>query len=146
MIEFVLNSPEAIKRCLDVISKIQAKVPIMVVTIKRFAPKRTGQQNKYMWSHILECFSTQGIMNGRRYQQDSWHDHLKMLFMPESYDEELTLPEYKKWEERIDGSLKLVASTTKLTKKGAEMYFNKCYAFGTELGIFFDVKTKYEDY
>lgn len=114
------------------------KEPVMSVSIKPYRKKRSNGQNRLQWVSLVADYSMQVEIEGRKFLPDIWHEQLKKQFLPEKFDEELTLPGYKKWEEMPDGTLKMVGSTTKLTKLGMETYLNECYAYGAgELGIRF---------
>jgi hypothetical protein len=114
--------------------------PPMQITIEPFKAKRTGGQNRYLWAALINDFVEQGFVNGRLYRADVWHYLLKKEILPEVPNEEETLPGYQKWTEMPDGSLILTGSTTKLTTKGFSNYVERCYAYGSELGIRFSVK------
>ena len=110
----------------------------MVVIIQRYTKKRTNGQNKYQWKAILGDISRQVRIDGKGFTPKIWHEHLKGLFLPDEASEELTLPDYVKWQEMPDGTLKMVGSTTKLTTKGMSIYFEEIYAYAvTELNVRF---------
>jgi len=110
----------------------------MVVEIKKYVKKRTNQQNSLAWAGMLNDFSMQVIIDGRKFLPETWHEQLKRNFLPESYDDELTLKGYQKWDLLPDDSMKLVGSTTKLTTKGFSQYMEACYAYGaSEFGVRF---------
>jgi hypothetical protein len=126
---------------IDEIKKQISSIPYdgsMVVDIKKYVKKRTNPQNSLAWAGMLNDFSQQVEIDGRKFLPESWHEVLKKNFLPEKFDQELTLPGYKKWEELPDGSMKLVGSTTKLTTKGFSEYMEACYAYGSqEFGVRF---------
>jgi hypothetical protein len=110
----------------------------MEVVIQKHVKKRTDGQNRYQWKAILGDISRQVRIDGKGYTPKIWHEHLKGLFLPDVPSEEITLPDYVKWEEMPDGTLKMVGSTTKLTTKGMSIYFEKLYAYAvTELDVRF---------
>jgi hypothetical protein len=112
-----------------------------VVTVAPETKQRSLPQNKLQWAELLGEVSRQAWVNGRLFGEDVWHEVLKEKFMPDSEQEGITLPGYVKWKEKPDGSLKCVASTTKLTKLGMTQYLNECYAYAAqELGVRFFVK------
>lgn len=114
--------------------------PAHVVKLARYSKKRTKEQNGHQWAGMLGDFSKQGILNGRRFDEDAWHYYLKREFLPDYPEEGITLKGYKKWTESPDGELVLVGSTTKLTTKGFAEYIERCHAYGAgELGIRFTV-------
>jgi hypothetical protein len=110
----------------------------MEVVIQKHVKKRTSGQNRYQWKAILGDISRQVRIDGKGYTPKIWHEHLKGMFLPDVPSEELTLPDYVKWEEMPDGTLKMVGSTTKLTTKGMSIYFEQLYAYAvTELDVRF---------
>jgi hypothetical protein len=110
----------------------------MEVVIQKHVKKRTSGQNRYQWKAILGDISRQVRIDGKGYTPKIWHEHLKGLFLPDVPSDELTLPDYVKWEEMPDGTLKMVGSTTKLTTKGMSIYFEQLYAYAvTELDVRF---------
>jgi hypothetical protein len=110
----------------------------MEVVIQKHVKKRTSGQNRYQWKAILGDISRQVRIDGKGYTPKIWHEHLKGLFLPDVPSEELTLPDYVKWEEMPDGTLKMVGSTTKLTTKGMSIYFERLFAYAvTELDVRF---------
>jgi hypothetical protein len=112
-----------------------------VVTVAPETKQRTLPQNKLQWAELLGEVARQAWVNGRLFDEDCWHDLFKRQFMPDSEQEGITLPGYVKWKELPDGTLKCVASTTKLTKLGMTNYLNECYAYAAqELGVRFYVK------
>lgn len=116
--------------------------PVMQVEIKRFVKKRNNGQNSFQWVGMLADFSEQGVFDGRTFGVKVWHDYLKEKFLPESYEEGITLKGYVKWQEMPDGSLRCIGSTTKLTTKGFSEYMERCYSYGSqELEIRFTAST-----
>jgi len=99
---------------------------------------RTKQQNAYNWAGMLGDYARQGIINGRKFDEDTWHEYLKKKFLPDHFIEGITLKGYRKWVELPDGTLQMKGSTTKLSVRGFSEYLNECFAFGAqELGIMF---------
>lgn len=113
------------------------------VVIENFVKKRTPGQNAKLWSSVIGDFVKQGRMNGLNFDAETWHYYLKQEFLPDEFEEGITLEGYQKWTELPDGSLRLTGSTTKLTTKGAAEYLDACYAFGSsELDIRFTISPK----
>ena len=104
----------------------------MVVTIANYVKKRSSGQNSLQWVSILGDFSIQGIINGKQFSANVWHEYLKEMLLPEEFTEGETLNNYCKWQEMPDGKLKLIGSTTNLTTLGFSNYIEKCYAYGTQ--------------
>jgi hypothetical protein len=110
----------------------------MEVVIQKHVKKRTNGQNRYQWTAILGDISRQVRIDGKGFTPVIWHEHLKGLFLPDEASEELTLPDYVKWAEMPDGTLKMVGSTAKLTTMGMSIYFEQLYAYAvTELDVRF---------
>lgn len=108
------------------------------IAFRKESKKRTKEQNAYGWAGMLEDFKEQGFVNGRQFNEDSWHELLKKMFLPPHYIEGITLKGYIKWLELPDGTLIMKGSTTQLTVLGFSNYINECIAFGAqELGIMF---------
>lgn len=133
----ILNNEYAKRILIKAIDKIELDGSI-VVEIKKHVKKRTNQQNSLAWAGMLNDFSMQVVIDGRKFLPETWHEQLKRNFLPEGYDEELTLKGYQKWDLLPDGSMKLVGSTTQLTTKGFSQYMEACYAYGAgEFGVRF---------
>jgi hypothetical protein len=112
-----------------------------VVTVAPETKQRSLPQNRLQWAELLGEVSRQVWIEGRQFDEEIWHEHFKEKFMPDVEEAGITLPGYVKWKDKPDGSLKCVASTTKLTKRGMTNYLNECYAYAAqELGVRFFVK------
>jgi len=134
---FVLNNPNAIRNAIKIIQESDPEQPLEV-TIFPHRKKRTSDQNKLMWKSLLGDFAQQGIIDGRTFGQNVWHEYLKEKFLPEEFVEGKTLKGYEKYVEMPDGRLKLNGSTTMLTTAGMSDYLEQCYAWGAGvLGIRF---------
>jgi hypothetical protein len=125
-----ITDADSLNRTIDALRSIDVRP--LIVTIERETKKRSIPQNRKMWISFLADYSMQGVMRGRKYLPDIWHKFLKREFLPEQYEEGITLEGYEKWEEMPDGELNMIGSTTKLTKLGMSEYFERCYAFGAE--------------
>lgn len=95
-----------------------------------------------MWSGPLKNISEQVWVEGRTYSADVWHHQMKVLYLPEEYDEELTKEGYKKYDFTPTGERLLVGSTTQLTKKGFALYLEQIYAFGAGEGVQFSANPR----
>ena len=108
------------------------------VTIEPTKKRRSTGQNSMQWVALLSDFSNQVIIDGKQFSTAIWHEFLKERFLPETDLEGETLKNYCKWQAMPDGKLKMVGSTTKLTKLGFSNYMERCYAYGAgELDIRF---------
>jgi len=133
MTKFTINSTAAKQACIAHIQSIDMGVkPIMDVSIKPFVKQRSTAQNSLQWVSMLADFSLQGIMRGRKYDCDTWHEFLKRAFLPEQFEQGITMEGYVKWRELPDGTLQCIGSTKKLTTVGIGQYWDRCYAFGAE--------------
>jgi hypothetical protein len=115
----------------------------MQIVIEPFKKPRTGGQNRYLWSALMNDFEVQGFFDGRQFNKKIWHHHLKILNLPEPGDEgysEDVGPKYTKWVELPNGEMMLNGSTTELTVTGFGKYMEKCYALGSEMGIRFSAR------
>jgi hypothetical protein len=116
----------------------------LLVTFEPYKENRTNPQNALYWAGVLNDFSCQGIINGKQFATNIWHEFLRTKFLPEAYEEGKTRKRYRKWTELPDGSLVMFGSTTSLTKEGFSDYLEKCYAFGSEeLEIKFTTNREY---
>jgi hypothetical protein len=126
---------------IDAVKKEIRSIPYdgsMVVEIKKYVKKRTNPQNSLAWAGMLNDFSQKVEIDGRKFLPETWHYQLKAMFLPEKFDQEITLPGYVKWVELPCGNMRLIGSTTKLTTKGFSEYMDACYAYGaSEFGIKF---------
>lgn len=111
--------------------------------IQRRTEARSVSQNAKQWADVLAQIAEQAWVDGKQYAPEIWHEHLKRMFLPESYDPELTRAGYVKWAELPDGSLKCVGSTTKLTKRGFSQYMTQIEVFAAQdLGVTFYVQER----
>lgn len=140
---FILNNPQAKANAIRMINEASFEFPLEV-GIFPFKKKRTGEQNKLMWRSMIGDFTQQGIINGRQFSAEVWHEYLKEKFLPEELTQGETLKGYKKYIEMPNGNLKMVGSTTQLTTVGMTNYLEACYAFGAELGIRFSSNKQYD--
>ena len=110
----------------------------MQVVIEPYVKKRTPSQNKLQWVSMLGDISEQAVMNNRQFSVKIWHEYFKELFLPNEFTPGKTLKNYIKWQEMPNGVMKMVGSTTGLTKEGFSDYITECYAYGAgDLGVRF---------
>lgn len=113
------------------------------IVIQPKTEARSQSQNAKQWADVLAQISSQAWVQGKQFSPEVWHDYLKRMFLPESYDPELTRDGYIKWADLPDGSLKCVGSTTKLTKKGFSQYMTQVEVYAIqELGVIFYVQDR----
>lgn len=126
-ISAILNAP------VDPIKPLQ-------VLIREAPRKRKLDQNALMFAGPLSDISEQSWVGGRQFSIDVWHDHCKRSFLPASFEPELCLEGYQKWEVGPSGGMVLIGSTTQLTVAGMAQYIEKIHAFGASLGVMFHTK------
>lgn len=142
-IEILINNNSERGRAASIISCLNVYKPVLL-TIKGIGEgeqkKRSLGQNSLQWVSLLTDFSEQVFIDGKKFDVKVWHSYLKEKFLPEFDNGIETLPGYKKYSEMPDGSLRVVGSTTMLTKLGMENYLHQCYAYGDEFNIRFKAK------
>lgn len=112
----------------------------MELAIRPVSKRRSLSQNARQWVDILAQISAQAWVEGKQFSPEVWHEHFKKKLLPEP-DALLTRPDYRKWAEMPDGTLKCVGSTTKLTKRGFSEYMTAVEAdAANELGVTFYVR------
>lgn len=123
-----------------------ANLPVnntMEIEIRERRKQRSLSQNAAMWGVRLKEISEGVFVSGQKFCADAWHEHLKQQFMPEGNEEDfekmVTRPnQYVKWEWLPDGSRRCVASTTRLTTFGWQIYWTQIEAyFAQEHGLRF---------
>jgi hypothetical protein len=131
MPKFTINSEQSKQNCISAIMAIDVNSPADV-EILPFKKTRATGQNSLMWAGMMNDFSTQGIIDGRKFPVPVWHEYLKELFLPEHFEAGITRKNYIKWLELPNGKLLLKGSTTQLTTLGFSQYMERCYHFGAE--------------
>lgn len=115
--------------------------PLEMVLREEVKPRKQDQ-NSLMWSCQLKCISEQAYVNGRTYSAEVWHEHMKELFLPETFQSsehqaEIVKEGYRKYDISPSGKRILVGSTTELTIKGFAIYLQQVEAFGANLGVIY---------
>ena len=123
---------------------LDAQNPLEVV-IREATKVRKQSQNAAMWAGIHADFAAQAWVNGRQFDAETWHEHFKRQFLPESHAPQLNElvkdPEnWVKWREGIDGELRCVGSTTKLTVKGMAEFMRAVEGLAMEYGVQLSVR------
>lgn len=118
---------------------LDAQSPLEVV-IRESAKVRKQSQNAAMWAGIHADFAAQAWVNGRQSDAETWHEHFKKQFLPEAHDPRLDElvkdpASWEKWREDIDGELRCVGSTTKLSKKGMAEFMRAVEGLAMEYGV-----------
>ena len=124
---------------------LDAQSPLEVV-IRESTKVRKQSQNAAMWAGIHSDFAAQAWVNGRQFDAETWHEHFKKQFLPEAHDPRLDKlvkdPErWEKWREGIDGELRCVGSTTKLSKKGMAEFMCAVEGLAMEYGVQLSVRS-----
>lgn len=120
-----------------------ANAPLGIEVMARPVQKvRKPSQNALMWASALKDIAHQAWMEGRRYSEEVWHEHLKREFLPNDDHPDIELlvksPEtWRKWEYLPDGERILAGSTTRLTVAGMAWYLDRVYSFGASMGVLF---------
>lgn len=121
----------------NAICQLARNVPAGIEVIFRQEQKqRKAEQNALMWAALLTKVSKQAWVNGRQFDNETWHEYFKKKFLPEEFEDGYTLDGYRKWKFLPDGSMSMVGSTTRLTTKGFARYLEEVEAYCTgELGV-----------
>lgn len=107
------------------------------VVIREKAVVRKLSQNAALWAGPLRDISEQAWLDGRQFSAEVWQEYFKRQLLPETFDAELCLEHYRKWEIDPAGDRVLIGSTTQLTVKGMAEYTEQVTAFGGSLGVQF---------
>lgn len=108
--------------------------PIEVLIREEVKPRKLSQNALY-WAGPLSDISAQAYVEGKLYTAEVWHEHLKEMFLPEVYDEDMCRPGYAKWAIKPNGNRICIGSTGDLTVKGFALYLTQVEAFGANLGV-----------
>lgn len=110
------------------------------VLIREAPRKRKLDQNALMWAGPLKDISEQAWLDGRQFSAEVWAEYFKRQLLPETFDPELCMESYRKWDMDPAGDRVLVGSTTQLTVRGMAQYLEAIHAFGANLGVDFHAK------
>jgi len=115
--------------------------PLEFILREEVKPRRQTQ-NDLMWACQLKCISEQAYVQGRTYADKVWHEMLKEMFLPDTFQSpehqaEMVKDGYRKYDTRPDGKRVLVGSTTELTIKGFAIYLQQVEAYGAQLGVIY---------
>lgn len=111
----------------------------MEVVVRQYVRKRRDIANALYWVRLAEI-SEQAWLGGRQYSPEIWAEYMKAQYLPEQYEEGITLDGYEKYAILPDGSRSVIGSTTKLTTKGFAEYLTQVEVFGAELGVQFSAR------
>jgi hypothetical protein len=126
----------------DALMSIAMNLPLdssnpLEIVVREVVKPRKRLQNDLMWAGPLADIAEQAYVSGRAFTADIWHEHFKLLFLPEGFDAALCREGYRKWDITPAGQRVLVGSTTQLTVKGMAQYITQIEAFGADLGVEF---------
>lgn len=111
----------------------------MEVVIRPYVRKRKDEQSALYWVRLAEI-SEQAWLGCRQYSPEIWAEYMKAKYLPEQYEQGITLDGYEKYATLPDGSRSVIGSTTKLTTRGFANYLTQVEAFGAELGVLFSAR------
>ena len=115
---------------------IDAKKPLQVVIREEVKARKLDQQ-ALMFAGPLLDISEQAWFEGRQHTVDVLHEYFKRELLPEEFDPELCVENYRKWDVDPGGNRVLVGSTKQLTVKGFSQYLEAVFAFGAAMGVEF---------
>lgn len=111
----------------------------MEVVVRPYVRKRRDEANALYWVRLAEI-SEQAWLGGRQYSPEIWAEYMKAKYLPEQYEQGITLDGYEKYAILPDGNRQVIGSTTKLTIRGFANYLTQVEAFGAELGVQFSAR------
>lgn len=112
------------------------------VVIREPVKARGLDANAAMWAGPLKDIAEQAYVEGKAYPAEIWHEHYKLLYLPDEFDPELCLEGYVKWGYGPFGDRFLIGSTTQLTKKGFSQYLQQVEADGASMGVLFSANPR----
>lgn len=138
---FRLNSEEVRERVINTVRNLPIDTlrPLEVV-LREEQKKRKPDQSALMFAGPLRDIAEQAFLDGRQFSVDTWHEYFKRQLLPEAFDPELCLENYRKWDIDPAGDRVLVGSTKQLTVKGMAQYIESIHAFGASLGVMFHTR------
>ena len=118
---------------------VDPKKPLQVLIREEVKVRKLDQQ-ALMFAGPLRDISEQTWFEGRQYSVEVLHEYLKRELLPEEFDPELCVENYRKWDIDPSGNRVLVGSTKQLTVKGFSQHLEAVFAFGAALGVLFHTK------
>lgn len=115
---------------------VDAKKPLQVLIREEVKVRKLDQQ-ALMFAGPLRDISEQAWFEGRQHSVEVLHEYFKREFLPEEFDAELCVENYRKWDIDPSGNRVLVGSTKQLTVKGFSQYLEAVFAFGAAMGVEF---------
>lgn len=102
----------------------------LAATLAPYSKPRSSEQNALMWVW-LAVIAEHAWTAGRRFDADTWHEHMKREHLPER-----TAKGKEKWRILPTGERVLALSTTDLSTAEMSDYMNRLEAYAvTELGV-----------
>ena len=136
---FLISSREVLERALLVLRNlpIDPLRPLEIVAQEE-PKKRSMSQQALLFAGPMTDIATQAwFEGGRQYSVEVLHEFCKRQFLPETFDPDLCLEGYIKWDVDPLGERILVGGTTQLTVRGYGDYLDQVFAFGGSLGVEF---------
>lgn len=91
---------------------------------------RRDEANSLMWVWLTQI-ARDAWVAGRQFVPETWHEHFKELFLPEA-----NARGDEKWAINVDGTRRVVMSTTRLNTTEMSTYMTAFSAFAaTDLGV-----------
>lgn len=134
----LLRGPEQVERAIALLRTVpldDAK-PLELLVREEVKARKLDQQ-ALMWLGPLADLAEQAWLQGRQYAVEVWHEFCKKEFLPEDFDPDLCLENYRKWDIDPAGDRVLVGSTTMLTIKGMAQHITQIHSLGGSLGVEF---------
>jgi hypothetical protein len=111
----------------------------MQVTVEPYKRPRKLDQNALLWKLLTEI-SEQLFIEGRQYAPETLHHYFKVQFLPEEFNDEECLADYRKWAYDPSGERVLIGSSTQLTVRGFSGYIEAITAFAANMGVEFHTR------
>lgn len=118
---------------------VDAVKPLQVLIREEVKVRKLDQQ-ALLFAGPMRDISEQAWLDNRQFSVEVWHEWCKQKFLPEEFDAELCVENYRKWDIDPDECRILVGSTKQLTVRGYSLYLEQVFAFGAGLGVQFHVK------
>lgn len=122
---------------------LDADKPLQFVLQEEQKP-RTLSQNALMWVSSLKDIAEQVYVQGRVFDEKTWHEYFKEKYLPDDDDpdlKKLAKKKYQKWVILPNGNRRLIGSTTDLLIKGFSNYLEQVHAWGGNHGVEFSQKS-----
>lgn len=134
----LLREQEQVERAIAVLRNVplDPRKPLEFLVREEVKGRKLDQQG-LMWAGPLADLEAQAWLERRQYSAEVWHEFCKKEFLPEEFDADLCLENYRKWDIDPAGDRVLVGSTKMLTIKGMAQHITQIHALGGSLGVEF---------